>query len=62
VLELIDILDGIATPAWGDYSQDVDRSGTFAPPDIPALIDLLNGAAAYDQWLDTPLPSATGCP
>ncbi len=65
ILALIDCLNDV-DPArncpWGDASQDIDRSGAFAPADILGLIDLLNGAGAYDAWLGTSLPQNTACP
>ena len=36
---------------WGVYGCDLDRSGSCAPGDILRVIDLLNGADAYDPWL-----------
>jgi len=35
-----------------DYRLDMDRSGVAGPEDILRLIDLLNGAAAFEPWLD----------
>lgn len=62
ILFVIDMLNGVATPPHGVYSQDIDHSGGFNPADILRLIDLLNGADAFTVWNGTPRPSATGCP
>ena len=59
ILSLVDILNGIEDPVWGDYSTDIDRSGSLTPLDILALIDVLNGAGQLDAWNNTKLPS--GC-
>ncbi len=59
ILALVDILNGIAEPEWGDHSTDIDRSGSLTPLDILALIDVLNGAGQLDAWNNTSLPA--GC-
>lgn len=58
ILEMVDCcLNGICSPAWGAYSCDVDQSGGIHPPDLIALIDLLNGAGPLDSWNGTALPA-----
>ncbi len=53
---LIDVLNGTSTPAWGNYSVDIDHSGTVAAPDILRLIDVFQGADGYDFWLGSFAP------
>ena len=64
IMEMIDCcLNGTCTPAWGDYSCDIDGSGDAHPPDLIGLLDLLNGAGPLNPWNATALPSAQGiCP
>ncbi len=57
IIELVDILNGVADPAFGDFSSDIDHSGTTAPLDILALIDLLNGADAQEVWNNYEVPA-----
>jgi hypothetical protein len=61
VNDLVHLIDccifGLCTPAHGRFSCDLDHSGTWAPPDVMAAIDLLNGGGAFSAALDTPLPS-----
>jgi V8-like Glu-specific endopeptidase len=62
ILKIIDILNGVMLPPWGNYSCDVDRSNLCAPADILRVIDLLNGADAFDPWLGIRRPVNTSCP
>jgi len=65
ILQLIDILNSVATPKWGEYSTDVDHSGATNAPDILEVIDLLNGAGTFIVWNNRalpPNPCAPGAP
>ena len=63
LLDLIAILGGTTQSRWGIYSEDLDRSGALGPADLLEIVDLLNGAAAYRPWNNTPLPAhAASCP
>jgi hypothetical protein len=63
ILRLVDYINGAATPPWGVYSTDIDRSGLTNPQDILREIDLLNGAGVLDPWNNSPVPSNDGlCP
>jgi len=42
VLDLVDILNGLASPVWGIRSTDCDRTGEINATDILCVIDLLN--------------------
>ncbi len=58
ILDLIDVLNGVAQPSWGLYSTDCDRSGEAGPADILCLVDLLNAG-----WNGTTVPQGGGpCP
>lgn len=59
ILATIDNLNNQVQPPYPVEQCDVDRSGTCAPADILRVIDLLNGADAYDPWLGETLPE---CP
>jgi hypothetical protein len=61
ILAMIDILNGVFEPPYGDYSADVDRTNVVAPLDILRVIDLLNGGDAFDPWIGTQRPAST-CP
>jgi len=48
-----------------DYSLDINRDGNVGPADILRVIDLLNGAGAFDPWLGEYIGDFTGpkqCP
>jgi hypothetical protein len=46
-----------------DYDADTDASGSQSAGDITVVVDLLNGAQAYDPWVNTTLPVNDGsCP
>lgn len=62
ILFVINMLNGVGSPPYGMYSQDIDHSGGFNPADILRTIDLLNGADAYIVWNGTPRPVNTSCP
>jgi hypothetical protein len=51
---LIDALNGIAL--LPEYATDVDRSSITNAHDLLRLIDLLNGADPFDEWLGRRLP------
>jgi len=56
-------LNNSAIPPWGVYSIDLDRSGVMNPQDLARLLDLMNGANAFDAWNSTSRPNAAGiCP
>ena len=58
ILALIDVLNGVRSPAWGDYSVDINHSGAVDPSDILRVFDLLNAG-----WYGTRLPTNSGtCP
>lgn len=61
VLFLVDVINGVREAPWGEYSADCDHGGAVGPPDILCTIDLLNGAASFDPWLSSPLPSGGIC-
>ena len=56
---LIESLNGM--PARPDYSTDMDRSGMVTAEDLVQLMNILNGAGAFDPWLGAALP-ASPCP
>ena len=47
-------LNGVTDLA--EYKTDTDRSGASNATDILRVIDLLNGAGAYDPYLNAVLP------
>ncbi|RME41760.1 MAG: hypothetical protein D6788_00555 [Planctomycetota bacterium] len=55
VAALLDVLNGATSPPplW---STDIDRSGATGPGDLLRLIDLLQGAGAYEVWNGASLP------
>ncbi|MGB2984599.1 MAG: hypothetical protein WBE26_01840 [Phycisphaerae bacterium] len=59
ILALIDRLNSGYHPHFLHWMCDADRSGMCAPADMLRVIDLFNGANAYDAWLGRTLPS---CP
>ncbi len=58
IMMLIDHING-KTAFLVDWKCDIDRSGECGPPDILALINLLNGAEMFDVWMNDLVPS---CP
>jgi hypothetical protein len=62
ILSVFDILTGTVAAPHGAYSTDIDHSGAFGAPDVIRLIDLLNGAATFDPWLNTGKPTNDSCP
>lgn len=62
LLALINHLNGVSLPRFGNYSADIDRSGQMRAADLVRLIDLFNGAGAFDPWLGSSRPMTTGCP
>jgi hypothetical protein len=54
ILTMVDGLNGIATLT--SEQLDINRSGVVEPSDILRLIDLLNGAGAFEPWLGRELP------
>lgn len=61
VLFVIDMLNGVTSPPFGLFSQDIDHSNAFTPADILRTVDLLNGAAAYDSQNLKVKPTAGPC-
>jgi hypothetical protein len=55
VVALTEVLDGVGgpLPIW---SVDIDRSGAVTAADLLEVVDLLNGAEAYEPYLDASLP------
>ncbi len=60
VLDLIDNLNGVLVPPLAIWQCDTDRSNSCQAADILGVIDLLNGADAFDSWLNKALPAP--CP
>ncbi len=56
ILGLIDDLDGQAEEPMEAWQCDVDRSGRCTAQDILRVIDVLNGAEAYEVWNGRSLP------
>ncbi len=61
ITALINYLNEVAEPPFGDYSCDMDHSTVCGPPDITRLIDLRNGSSKFIAWSSKTLPSNT-CP
>jgi hypothetical protein len=66
---LVDVLEGLAADPpfnvfvqWGDYGTDVDRSSDTTALDLVMLMDLFNGAGAFESCDNTLRPSAASCP
>ncbi len=55
IVALILMLDGAAS-LGAMWSTDIDRSELFTPADVLEVADLLNGAGAYEPYLNTALP------
>jgi len=53
---LIDAINGVFPRVLPDSSTDMDRSTEANAQDVLRLIDLLNGASAFDIWLSRTLP------
>lgn len=53
---------GLCTPAWGNYSCDINRSLLVTPADTLGVIDLLIGGPVWDAWNGDPLPNRGSCP
>ena len=51
ILFLIDVLNAVRVPPWGEYSADCDRSGVVGPEDVLCVIDQFNGSH-YGSWLN----------
>lgn len=56
ITKLIDFLNGVWTPPFGNYSTDINRSTNTNASDITRLIDLLNGAGVFISWAGEKLP------
>lgn len=56
ILAIIDNLSGQVDPTFEMCQCDIDRSEVCASADILRLIDLLNGADAYEPWSGRTLP------
>ncbi|MCH8148556.1 MAG: hypothetical protein IH987_11265, partial [Planctomycetes bacterium] len=48
LINSINLVPGLILP---EYATDIDRSGQTLGTDILRLIDLLNGAGAFDSWI-----------
>jgi hypothetical protein len=60
ILAVIDNLNNQVDPPYELHQCDVDRSDVCGPSDILRVIDLLNGADVYDEWVNqTLLPCPT---
>jgi subtilisin family serine protease len=55
IVAVMETLDGTGA-SRSIWSLDIDRSEAVAPADILEVADLLNGAGAYDAFLDATLP------
>ena len=63
ILHVIDGLNGVLDPPLAIWQCDVARSGMCVPSDILRVIDLLNGAEAFDAWNGVSLgPVPETCP
>jgi len=50
-------------PKWGWDVLDINRGGSFEVTDLLELIDLLNGAGAYEPWMNASIGDAeAACP
>lgn len=56
ILRLIDNLNGVIVPPYGNWQTDANRSGAAEPSDVLRVIDLLNGADAFNPWNGASLP------
>ena len=54
----IDSINPVPGRILPDYSSDIDRSGVTTGSDILRLIDLLNGADAFDVWITREWPAS----
>ena len=59
IVALFSTLDGTAPRP--QHATDADRSGVTTTEDLVELLNLLNGAGAYDPWLNQALPQSP-CP
>lgn len=58
ILALINHLNGVVSPPYPIWQSDLNRSGVMESSDILRLIDLLNGAEAFEAWNGVTLPAA----
>lgn len=58
-LALVYALDSIAGYDLADYSKDIDRSGIADAEDVVRLMDLFNGAGAFEPWAGAAIGAAT---
>ncbi len=54
LINSIDLVAGFGLP---DYATDINRSGITNGQDVLRLIDLLNGAGAFNVWIAQSLPA-----
>ncbi len=63
VIRLVDCcLGGLCSVPYGMRSCDLDRSTIVGPLDLLTAMNMLNGAEAYEEWLNTPRPTNSSCP
>ena len=55
---LIDWINLVPGSVFPDYASDINRIGITSGSDILRLIDLLNGADAFDVWITRELPAS----
>ena len=60
VAVIIRALDGVPGP-FGDYSTEIDHSGTLTAADMLRLIDLINGGDDLDPWGEYPWDQLPEC-
>jgi len=59
LINSINLVPGFVLP---EYATDIDRGLVTNPSDILRLIDLLNGAGAFDPWLGVSLQDCPSAP
>jgi hypothetical protein len=55
-------LNEFCVPAYGEYSCDIDHSGTTTAADLVRLLDLLNGAGEFTRPWEGEDLIESGCP
>jgi hypothetical protein len=63
IIELVECcLNQSCVPAHGEYSCDIDHSGSSNGADVLRVLDLLNGAGDFTRAWDGAQLTTTGCP